>query len=157
MPSYLGIKIEKGCQTGLELLLDLVLAALENMHGDVRIPPIFQFDRRSANLRDLIGGQQTQTVHQCQVCHLMIVSQRLWARDRASEDEVAEWAKLDGRSTRPSTLSRWPLQRAPADQVYVQMKDRLSGAWAHIQHRAVAIFNRPLACNVRRRQMTASH
>jgi len=77
MPSYIRIEVEKGRQTGLELLLDLVFAALENVHGDVRIPPILQFDRRRANLRHLIGGQQTQTVHQCQVCHATIVSQRL--------------------------------------------------------------------------------
>jgi len=77
MPLYLWIDVEKGRETGLELPLDLVFAALENVHGDVRIPPIFQFDRRRANLHDLIGGQQTQTVHQCQVCHAMIVSQRV--------------------------------------------------------------------------------
>src|SRR5208337_1454198 len=74
-PSYLRIDVEKGRETRFELLLDLAFAAIENMHGDVRLPPIPQFDRRVANLRDLIGGQQAQTIHQRQVCHPTIVSQ----------------------------------------------------------------------------------
>ena len=54
-------------------------------------------------------------------------------------------------------LSRGPLQRAPADQVHVQVKDRLAGARAHVQHRAVAIFNRSLPCDVRCREVAASY
>jgi hypothetical protein len=58
-PLYLWIDVEKGRETRPELFLDFVFAALENVHGDVRIPPIFQFDRSRANFLDLIGGQQT--------------------------------------------------------------------------------------------------
>src|SRR5450759_20048 len=58
---------------------------------------------------------------------------------------------------RDTTLARRPLQRAPANQVHMQMENRLARARAHVQHRAVAIFNRPLPGNVRGRQVTASH
>ena len=58
---------------------------------------------------------------------------------------------------RDLTLSRRPLQRAPADQVHMQVKNRLAGARAHVQYRAVAIFNRPLPRNLRRCQVAASH
>src|ERR1700683_4612663 len=77
MPLYLWIEVEKSRETRLELFLDLVFGALESVHGDMRLPPIFQFDGCRADLRDLIGGQQTQTVHQCQVCHPTIVSHRM--------------------------------------------------------------------------------
>src|ERR1700691_103789 len=47
------------------------------------------------------------------------------------------------------------MQRAPADQVNVQMKNRLPRARSHIQHGAVAIFNGPLPRDVRSSKMTA--
>jgi hypothetical protein len=40
-----------------------------------------------------------------------------------------------------------------SDQVHVEMKDRLSGAWTHIEDGAVSIFNRTVTCNLRRRKM----
>src|SRR4029077_19557835 len=73
---YLRIDVEKGRETRLKLLLDLVFTALESVHGDVRLAPIFQFDWRLADRVDLIGRQQTQAVNQCQICHPTIVSQR---------------------------------------------------------------------------------
>jgi len=73
---YLWIDVKKGGQTRLKLLFDLVFAAFEGVHGDMRIPSVFQFDGGRAHLRDLVGGQQSQPVNQRQVCHLEIVSQR---------------------------------------------------------------------------------
>ena len=72
------------------------------------------------------------------------------------QQQILRFAQDDSRCLQDKTLSRWPLQRAPADQVHMQMKNRLAGARAHIQHGAVAIFNRPLPCNVRGSQMTTS-
>src|SRR5207253_2343252 len=110
--SYLGIDVEKGRETRLELLLNFVLAALESVHGDVRLMPIFQFDWRFANRLDFIGGQQTQTIHQCQVCHPTIVSQRMlpkrWKQKNAQISLVESRAsppghlRPDGRGARPS-------------------------------------------------------
>ncbi len=77
LSSYFWIDVKKGRETHLELLLNLVLAALENVHRNVRLAPILQFDRSRSDLRDLIGGQQTQTINQCKVCHPTIVSQRM--------------------------------------------------------------------------------
>src|SRR5216684_4175370 len=76
---YLRIDVEKGRETRLKLLFDLVFTALEGVHGDVRLAPIFQFDWRLADRVDFIGRQQTQAVNQCQICHPTIVSQRMLA------------------------------------------------------------------------------
>src|ERR1019366_4437945 len=86
--SYLRIDVEKSRETRLELLLNLVFATLENVHGDTSILPIFQLDRGRAHLRHLVGGQQTQTVHQSQVCHPTIVSQRMRGRLRGGEGRI---------------------------------------------------------------------
>jgi hypothetical protein len=40
--------------------------------------------------------------------------------------------------------------------MHVQMKNRLPGARTHIQHRSVAVFDRPLARNAGGCQMTAT-
>ena len=42
------------------------------------------------------------------------------------------------------------MQRAPADQVHVQVEHGLSGPLPDVQHGTVAILNRPLSGNVRR-------
>src|SRR6267378_1179335 len=100
--SYLRIDVEKGRETRLELLLNFVLAALESVHGDVRLTPIFQFDWRFANRLDFIGGQQTQTVNQCQVCHPTIVSQRMLAR--RCKQKYAQISLVERRASPPGHL-----------------------------------------------------
>ena len=104
--SYLRIDVEKGRETRLKLLFDLVFTAFEGVHGDVRLTPIFQFDWRLANRLDFIGRQQTQTVNQCQVCHPTIVSQRMLAGSLVERraPRPATW-ELDGRGARLSTTS----------------------------------------------------
>jgi hypothetical protein len=48
------------------------------------------------------------------------------------------------------------VQRAPADEVYVQMKNRLPGSWTNIQYGAVTFFDRPLPGDVSGGKMTPS-
>src|SRR6202030_2578468 len=98
---YLRIDVKKGRETRFELLLDLIFSALEGVHGDVRLTPIFQFDGRLADRVDFIGRQQTQTVNQCQVCHPTIVSQGMLARRYKPEKRshfAGEAAGVPGRS-----------------------------------------------------------
>jgi hypothetical protein len=49
------------------------------------------------------------------------------------------------------------MQRPPSQQVHVHMKHRLSRARTHIEHSPIAVFNRALPGNLRRRQMTLAH
>ena len=63
MPLYLWVDVEKRRETRLELLFDLVFAPLENVHRNLRLSPILQFDRSWSHLRDLIGGQQAQSIN----------------------------------------------------------------------------------------------
>ena len=58
------IKIEERFQTGLQLLFDLILAAFEHVHGDVRVAAAFQLHGCITDFRDLVGGQEPHTVHQ---------------------------------------------------------------------------------------------
>ena len=44
------IQVEKGFQTGAQLLLDLFLAAFENMHSHMRLPAIRQLHGRIPDL-----------------------------------------------------------------------------------------------------------
>jgi len=85
--SYLRIDVEKGRETRLKLLFDLVFTALESVHSDVRLAPIFQFDWRLADRVDFLGRQQTQAVNQCQICHPTIVSQRMRVRRCKPEND----------------------------------------------------------------------
>lgn len=63
MPLYLRIDVKKGCETRPKLLLDLVFAALESVHGDMRISAILEFNSRRTHFRDLTRGQETEAVH----------------------------------------------------------------------------------------------
>jgi hypothetical protein len=74
---YFWIDVKKSRETCPELSLDLVFTAFQSVHGDVCVASRFQFDRGRAHLGKLIGGQETQTVYQCQICHPLIVSQGL--------------------------------------------------------------------------------
>jgi len=47
-----------------------------------------------------------------------------------------------------SRLPRRPLQIPAAQQVHVQVEDRLPGTRADVEHGPVAIFNAALACDV---------
>jgi hypothetical protein len=62
--SDLGIKIEKRLKALPQLLFDIVLRALEHVHGDPSIVPVFELNRSIADLGDLIGGQQSKSVNQ---------------------------------------------------------------------------------------------
>jgi hypothetical protein len=95
MPLYLWIDVEKSRETHPELLLNLVLATLENVHRNVRLSPILQFDRSRSDLRDLIGGQQSQTVNQCKVCHPTIVSQRMKRARNSQQEAICAAIKSD--------------------------------------------------------------
>ena len=63
------VEVEKGGQARFELLFDIFLAALENVHGDVRLVAVAKLDGSVAEFGDFVGGEQTQAVHQCQICH----------------------------------------------------------------------------------------
>ena len=74
---YFRIDVKKSRETCPELPLDLVFTSFQSVHGDVCVPSRFQFDRGRAHLGNFIGGQETETVYQCQICHPLIVSQGL--------------------------------------------------------------------------------
>ena len=67
--SDLGVKIEESFQAGAELFLDLFLAALKDVHGDVRLIAVLELDGRFAYFDDLVGGQKAKTIYECQVGH----------------------------------------------------------------------------------------
>src|SRR5208337_2396779 len=69
--------------------------------------------------------------------------------------QVLRFAQDDKLMDDEQGLPRRPMQRAPADQVHMQMKYRLPRARAHVHHCAVAIFNRPLPGNLRGGEVTA--
>src|SRR5450432_2641184 len=71
--SNFGIEIEKCVQAGLELLLDLILAALKHMHGDVRLAAVFQLQGCVLNFGDFFGGEEAESVNQGEVGHAFIV------------------------------------------------------------------------------------
>src|SRR5208337_2981412 len=182
----LRIEIKKRRQAGPELLLDFFLATLKDVHGDTRFPAVFEFYGCIANLGDFIGGQKAQAIHQCQICHFQIVSQNGEGDaklPRAAEGRKTEvtlrrdagfsacvrtkirrtpWNKSwqfpvpQGRPVL-TLLPRRPLQRAPTNKVQVEVEDRLPGARAHVQHRAITVLNRALAGDLRRRQVAAAN
>ena len=49
------------------------------------------------------------------------------------------------------------MQRAPADQVDVQVEHGLSGPWPDVQYGTIAILNCPLSCNMRRGEVAKSN
>jgi hypothetical protein len=65
-----GIKVEEGFQAGLQLLLNLVLTALQDVHRNVGLAPILQFNRRIADLAKFVGRQEPHSINKCQVRHL---------------------------------------------------------------------------------------
>jgi hypothetical protein len=68
------IKIEEGVEAGLQLLLDLVFAAFESVHGHVRLMAVVEFQCCIANFGEFVGRKQPQSVNQSQVCHALIVT-----------------------------------------------------------------------------------
>src|SRR5579863_3175345 len=70
---YFGVEIEKSIEAGLELLLDLLFAAFEYVHGDVRLASIFQLQGCIGHFGDFFRGQKPQPVNQRQVSHAAIV------------------------------------------------------------------------------------
>src|SRR3977135_171763 len=52
------------------------------------------------------------------------------------------------------TLPRRPAQTTAAEQVDMKVKDGLSGAWAHVEHSAIAVFYAALFRDFRRAEMT---
>ena len=53
-------------------------------------------------------------------------------------------------------LARWPLHRAAAQQMHVQMKHRLPRPWSDIQDRAITIFYTALPRHFGRGQVATS-
>src|SRR5205085_2431328 len=72
----LRIKIEERFHARAQLLFDLFLAALEQMHGDVRFALVLQLDRRLAELLNVVRGQQPHAIDQRQLRHPKILSLR---------------------------------------------------------------------------------
>src|SRR5690348_3180225 len=71
--SDLRIEVKERIQTGLQLLLDFLSAALEHMHGHMSFASVFEFQRRISDVCDLIGGQQSHSINQCKVGHALIL------------------------------------------------------------------------------------
>lgn len=65
----LWIEIEESVDAHTKLGLDLLSAALEHMHSDMRFIAILQRDRCIAHCRDFICGQQPHSVNQREICH----------------------------------------------------------------------------------------
>src|SRR5579871_3865698 len=65
----LGVEVEEGVEAHFELPFDLLAAAFEDVHGDARLVSVLQGDWGVTNLCYLVGGQQSPSVDQRQVCH----------------------------------------------------------------------------------------
>jgi hypothetical protein len=63
------VEIEERFQAGLQLLLDVFLAAFEDVHRDVRLVSILELECCVADFDDFIRRQQSHAVNQGQVCH----------------------------------------------------------------------------------------
>ena len=68
-PSDLRVKVEEGIQTLLELRLDLLARALQNVHGHVRLVAVGELEGRVVDLGDLALGEQPQSVDKSQIRH----------------------------------------------------------------------------------------
>src|SRR5450755_4595867 len=64
LPLDLRVEIEERLQAGLQLLLDFFFAAFEDMHGDVRLASILQFEGCVADFRDFVRGQQPHAINE---------------------------------------------------------------------------------------------
>ncbi len=65
----LGVEIEEGVEAQLQLVFDGFAASFEDVHGYVSFVAVFELDGSIADLGDLIGGQQTHAIDQCEICH----------------------------------------------------------------------------------------
>ena len=57
------VEIKKSFQAGFQLFLDLIFAALKDVHGDVGFAAIFQLQRSVTHLFNLFGRKQSQSVN----------------------------------------------------------------------------------------------
>ena len=73
LPSDLRIEIEERLKASLKLFLDLVLAALEQVHGYTGFVAVFQFEGSVTHFCDFLGGKHPKSIYKCQVRHLSIV------------------------------------------------------------------------------------
>lgn len=73
--SNLRVEIEECFETCLQLFLNLILAAFEHMHSDVRLAAIFEFYGRIPQFSNLLRGQQPQSINQRQICHVSFYPQ----------------------------------------------------------------------------------
>ena len=62
--SDLGIEVEEGVETSLELVFDLLAGALDGVHGDVRLVSIGQLEGCVVDFCDLALGEQPHSVDQ---------------------------------------------------------------------------------------------
>lgn len=60
-------------------------------------------------------------------------------------------------TARRSQLARRPTQRAPTDEMHMEVENRLSGAGSDIQNCAVAVFDGAIAGNLGRDQVATSN
>ena len=67
-------EIKERFQAGLQLLLDLFLAAFEHVHGDVSFTSVLELESCVADLGDFFGWQQAHAIDECQVCHELILN-----------------------------------------------------------------------------------
>jgi hypothetical protein len=73
---YLWIEIEERLDALPELLLNLLAAAFEDVHGHPRLLPILELDGSVAYFGDFLRGKEPHAVDQSQVCHGNILSFR---------------------------------------------------------------------------------
>jgi hypothetical protein len=72
--SNFWIEIEESFQAGLQLPFDIFFAAFENVHGNPRLAPILQLQRRVFDFGHFLRGQQPQPINQGQICHVWILN-----------------------------------------------------------------------------------
>ena len=60
----LWVEVEKRADGMLQLCLDLLPAAFQDVHRHLRLVAVFQRHRGRLNARELIGGQKPHTVNQ---------------------------------------------------------------------------------------------
>lgn len=73
-PSNFRVQVEEGIHTGSKLLLDLLFAAFQDVHGNVCLSAILQLHRSFAHFCDLIRGQQAHSIYQRQISHTEILA-----------------------------------------------------------------------------------
>ncbi len=65
----LRIKVEEGLNAVAQLRLNTLPAAFQDVHRHLRLVTVLQRHRGRLHTRHLIGGQQTHSIHQHQICH----------------------------------------------------------------------------------------